>query len=221
MLTNFETSDDITEIAKALNKVQAELVPVKKTSDNPFFKSKYADLTAIWLASRGSLTKNGLALTQFPVPGGIVTQLMHVSGQWMRGFTEMKADKQTPQATGSAITYARRYSQQAILGLPTEDDDGNAASQPARKPLSKTAQKNAITEKYKKDSELSEQDASALFKVAAQYNWTNDQVKSVLEDGFNYPSTYCLNKNELNALIAEIKNGKTHIQVLQEMGVAR
>ena len=45
------------------------------------------------------------------------------------------AKKQDAQAVGSAITYLRRYSLQSIMGLPVEDDDGNAASrrQPQRR----------------------------------------------------------------------------------------
>jgi len=138
-------SESIVELAKALNKFQKELRPAKKTSENPFFKSTYADLAAIWEAIREPLTKHGLAIVQtmdYSEAGTplIETVLCHTSGEWIGGALPVKPVKDDPQSLGSAITYARRYSLSAMLGLVTEeDDDGEKAmgreekSPPSRK----------------------------------------------------------------------------------------
>lgn len=127
-------SEKVDALTKAMVKVQAELKPAIKDSDNPFFKSKYADLPAVVHVSRKLLTDNGIAVyqvTDMDEQGRthIVTQLTHESGQWIRGKYPVNPVKQDPQAMGSAITYARRYAYCAMVGIVTdEDDDGNAAS---------------------------------------------------------------------------------------------
>lgn len=127
-------SESIGKLVEALSKVQGSLPPVTKSSDNPFFKSKYADLASVWDACRGPLAENGLAVIQVCVPTSapnklaLKTILAHSSGEWISGVIEMTPVKQDPQAAGSAITYARRYGLQAIVGIAPEDDDGNEAS---------------------------------------------------------------------------------------------
>jgi len=126
------TSENINELAQALAKAQGEITGALKDSANPFFKSKYADLASCWDACRAALSKNGLAVTQFPTtdPTGtyLVTSLLHSSGQWMRSSLLVQPKDDTPQAMGSALTYARRYALTAIVGVAQVDDDGNAAS---------------------------------------------------------------------------------------------
>lgn len=127
-----ERSADITELAKALSKFQAAIEPVKKDSANPFFKSKYADLSSIWDAIRAPLAKEGLSILQEPSAHDgkitITTILLHASGQYIRSALTLPVVKQDPQGYGSAITYGRRYALQSIAGVAPEDDDGNAAS---------------------------------------------------------------------------------------------
>lgn len=127
-----QTSESINELATALSKAQGEITGALKDSANPFFKSNYADLASCWDACRSALTKNGLAVTQFPTtdPTGsyLVTTLMHSSGQWMRSSLILKSKDDTSQAMGSAITYARRYALAATVGIAQVDDDGNQAS---------------------------------------------------------------------------------------------
>lgn len=126
-----QKSENIDALAKALCKAQAEMVPAVKDSDNPFFKSKYADYSSVWKACHKALTNNGLAVGQLMEPSekGILltTIIMHESGQWLSGSQPISAIKQDPQGIGSAITYARRYGLAAILALPQEDDDGEIA----------------------------------------------------------------------------------------------
>lgn len=126
-------SPTINEIATALSKAQALIKPASKDSDNPFFKSKYADLAAVFEVIREPLSTNGLALTQHPsADGNIVTLetiLLHSSGQWMGSILTMVAKDAGPQAIGSCITYLRRYAVSAIVGIASEeDDDGNNAT---------------------------------------------------------------------------------------------
>lgn len=139
-------SSDISELSKALVKFQSEVKPVKKESENPFFHSKYADLSAIWDAVRKTLTNCGLAVVQTNQPdnGAVVldTILIHESGQWIKGTTRMTPVKSDPQGFGSCQTYARRYGLSAILGIATEDDDdGNASSETEPQRVSAYSQK--------------------------------------------------------------------------------
>lgn len=124
------TSESIKSINEALVKFHHEMPPIKKDSTNPFFKSKYADLSSIIKATNPYLNKNGLAILQFPEGEyGLTTRLIHVSGEWMESTYFMKPIKATPQDAGSAITYQRRYAIGAILNLDIDDDDdGNNAS---------------------------------------------------------------------------------------------
>ena len=126
-------SEDIKELAGAMLKVQAEIEPAVKDSENPFAKSKYASLNSVVMASRSSLLKHGLWLAQYSVPAepghlGLVTKITHgPSGQWQSSLMVMPLTKMDPQGYGSALTYARRYSLAALVGLVTEDDDAELA----------------------------------------------------------------------------------------------
>ncbi len=127
-----QKSESIKHIAAALNKAQAEMSGAKKGANNPFFKSKYADMNSVVDAVRIPFCDNGLSYSQFPIMQdnkvGVETILMHESGEWMSDILVLPMVKQDPQAAGSAITYAKRYALQSIAGIPSEDDDGNAAS---------------------------------------------------------------------------------------------
>lgn len=125
-------SDDIKELAIALCKVQSQLTGAKKDSENPFFKSKYADLESVWDSIRKPMSDNGLSVTQFPctmengVPG-LETILIHASGQFISNTVPVVSIKQDPQSYGSAFTYFRRYALSAVVGQIQTDDDGNQA----------------------------------------------------------------------------------------------
>ena len=129
------TSDSITNLAKALSEVQAELHPAIKDSDNPFFKSKYADLESVWDSCRALLSKNGLSVTQFPgmycgidKSMSLTTILMHSSGEYIEHEMSLPVNKTDPQGAGSALTYMRRYSLAAVVGIVQADDDANLST---------------------------------------------------------------------------------------------
>jgi hypothetical protein len=153
-------SDSIKEIAKAMCAAQADMTGAKKSSNNPFFKSKYSDLVSVVQAVKVPFADNGLSYVQFPIEEngriGIETILMHVSGEFLSNSFTVTLSKQDAQGAGSALTYCRRYSLQAIAGIPSEDDDGNSASapkptykQPAAQPKPPTITKKAILDAFK------------------------------------------------------------------------
>ena len=127
-----QTSEQINELATALAKAQGEITGALKDSANPFYKSRYADLASCWDACRAALSKNLLAVMQTTVAGdGVLwlhTRLAHTSGQWVESETPILPKDDSPQAMGSALTYARRYALTAMVGIAQVDDDGNAAS---------------------------------------------------------------------------------------------
>ena len=133
-----KTSEQINEIAQALAKAQADIKNATRGSENPFHKSKYADLADIRNACQEQLSANGIAVIQAPSTDdqghvSVTTRLLHTSGQWiettMTGLPS--ADNQgriTAQALGSVVTYLRRYTLAAMANVATEDDDGEGAS---------------------------------------------------------------------------------------------
>jgi len=131
-------SETTTALMAAMVKAQAEMQGATKGSENPFFKSKYADLGAVMAATKDALHAHGLAIIQFPIDRdnkcGVETVVCHESGEWMSQECLLATSKQDPQAYGSAITYARRYGWQAVCGIPSEDDDGNHATHGRSKP---------------------------------------------------------------------------------------
>jgi len=125
---SFEMSEQTGELFAALAAAQKVMEVARKDAANPFFKSKYADLAEIIRVSK-AINQFDLAVSQFPVgESELLTILGHKSGQWLKASYSMKPVKNDPQGIGSCISYARRYALQAILGIPAEDDDGNAAS---------------------------------------------------------------------------------------------
>ena len=123
-----DKSEQINELATALAKAQGAITPAIKDSNNPFFKSQYADLASVWDACRKPLSENGLSVVQ-TIDGNdkLETTLLHSSGQFISSTLSIVAKDQTSQSIGSAITYARRYALSAIIGICPDDDDAEAA----------------------------------------------------------------------------------------------
>jgi hypothetical protein len=122
------------EIYQALVKAQSQIRIAIKDSNNPHFRSKYADLASVWDAIRDALHKNGLAVLQLSdvdasgVPV-LLTRIIHESGQHVEGrYPIVCKDPQDPQKMVAATTYARRASLSAALGVIADDDDGNTAA---------------------------------------------------------------------------------------------
>jgi len=121
------------ELAAAFIAAKKKFAPALKASTNPHYKSKYADLSACIEAVDDAFLESGIVMYQETIESneGVIVEtiLLHESGDSLRcGRLFVPAQKRDPQGFGSALTYARRYSLMAAVGIAPEDDDGNAAS---------------------------------------------------------------------------------------------
>lgn len=161
-----KTSMDTTNIFNALIQAQGKFPKIAFDKDNPYFRSRYATLGAVIEATKPILQEHGLAVTQWPTNDvervGVTSRLIHVSGEWMEETVTVPlkgaTDKtQIAQVAGIDITYLRRYSYNAILGLVADEDtDGNldGYEKPPKqlrpsKP-SKTAKRSPVKAKFQK-----------------------------------------------------------------------
>jgi len=173
-------SEQISNLASALLKAQEDIGVALKTATNPYFKSSYADLRVVIDAVKEPLNKHGISFLQavdkangedLPV---IDTILLHESGQYLSTRTPVFCAKPNdPQAFGSGITYSKRYALQALLGLPTEDDDGNAATD-----------RNASKEK----PQVKPEDDVKKLTDQAFFNFSTEHADEVAE-GFVFDAT--------------------------------
>lgn len=172
-------SETITELAKALSKAQAVMEGAKKDSQNPHLKNKYADLASVWDACRKPLTDNGLSVVQLtdggPETVTIITRLLHISGEWLEGSLTLKPVKQDPQGIGSVVTYGRRYSLMAMVGISPEDDDGNAAS--AGRDANK--QQSSKPQLVKDTPPPTSQTLKAILALQKQHNLSNEAIMQI------------------------------------------
>jgi hypothetical protein len=132
-------SENINDLSAALSKAQGAMGFAIKDANNPFFKSKYADLSSVVEAIRVAFADNGLSYIQRLHESEkhevrVETVILHSSGQFIScGILAVPVSKHDAQGFGSALTYARRYSLSAAAGVVADDDDGNAAAQAAPK----------------------------------------------------------------------------------------
>jgi hypothetical protein len=185
-------------IATALVKAQKAFGPALKTSTNPHFRSRYADLSACVEAVIDALNTNGIALIQQLAESddGVIveTVFVHESGEMLNcGKLHVPASKKDPQGFGSALTYARRYSLMAACGIAPEDDDGNAAG---RKPtvdesmmadmllaIKESANSDELQKVYAKAFEACKGDAAWQAKVIAAKKARVDRAKQEKANG--------------------------------------
>lgn len=132
------TSDTVAKIASALSAFQADVKDPRRDGQNPHFRSKYVQIDGLLDAVRPTLSKHGLSVIQSTGGDGqtitVTTMILHTSGEYIEtDALSLKAQRADPQGAGSAITYGRRYSLSAALGVAwDDDDDGNAASEPQK-----------------------------------------------------------------------------------------
>lgn len=155
-LGDVKISNPCDKLMAALSKMQGELKMATKDNNNPYFKSKYADLATCITTAKKPMADNGLAVSQHCGFDGncvkCVTVLGHSSGQYMASTCVIPVTKKDAQGVGSAITYARRYSFSAVIGLSQEDDDGNGASNKdvAKKQKQEQEKQKAMAENQKR-----------------------------------------------------------------------
>lgn len=143
-------SEQRDKIFPAFVKAQSAFRKATKDSNNPFFKSKYANLDSYLDGSAEGLQDNDLAVMQdVSTPSetnkvSVSTLLLHSSGQWIESEpTSMTPQDNKPQSYGSTVTYARRYNLSGFLGMGAEDDDGNAGSKKPKEPAKQEGPKRA------------------------------------------------------------------------------
>lgn len=140
-----DKSESLNMLAAAMAKAQGAIKGALKDADNPFFKTKYADLASVVEAIRGPLSTNGLSYVQIAHSiqdaAAFETVILHSSGEWLScGVLSVPVTKADAQGFGSASTYCRRYSLSAAFGVAPEDDDANAAAKAAPKAAKGIAQ---------------------------------------------------------------------------------
>lgn len=131
------TSPSITKIATALLLAQKEIGSAKKGATNPFYKMKYSDLGSVMEACKEAFNNHGISVIQPIITNEVgtfvMTTLLHESGEYISSSMKVSCKSpENPQEMGSAITYAKRYSLQALAFIPSEDDDGELATKPSR-----------------------------------------------------------------------------------------
>lgn len=153
-------SPQVNEIFAALAKAQGVMKVASMASENPYFKNRYADLTSIVRASRDALTMNGLCVIQQILHEDgqsiLYTTLAHSSGQWIQSAMRILPAKNDVQSLGSYITYLKRYSYAALIGVVTDDnsdDDAEIAVAPQRELVAKGV---ALNTKYNPTEEAYE-----------------------------------------------------------------
>lgn len=206
------TSELIDELAAALCKAQAVMGGALKDSANPFFKSKYADLESVWSACRQALTNNGLSVVQgtdgTDVNVGVSTRLIHVSGQWIESTVWMTPKDGSPQAVGSAITYARRYGLAAMTGIYQTDDDAESAQGRIVKPMQHSP---APEPEYEVDREIVEEYAATVRDLIAKNDVGGMQAMKydLRDDETMFTALWkALNTKEKNAFRDAVKSAK-------------
>ena len=180
-------------LLEALAKMQGALDNATKSSDNPYFKSKYADLATCLQTAKKPMADNGLSISQHCTFDGqfvqCVTILGHSSGQMMISTLMIPVTKEDAQGIGSSITYARRYALSSIIGLTQKDDDGEGS-------VGRT-EEDAKT-KWEKTAKKSQEILRNADKLNEQESWrlTNEGIQVKWKDGSWVP----LNKIELRYL---------------------
>lgn len=215
----------------AMAKAFPEIEGAVKDSNNPHFKSKYADLSSVVEAIKPALVKNGLFFSQVnhEQQGGVCVETIvcHESGEQMTfGKLFVPASKQDAQGYGSALTYARRYSLMTAFGVCPEDDDGNAATKtaprrdaPAPEPIkrakldgpypSKTALWNAVKQFDREVRSCGDGDQFDALLATDETNALLNQVRrdapQLMEGGIDLPAEF----EPLNSLLLRVRNELT------------
>ena len=176
-----ETFDEVLEnrnksIYYKLHKAKQEIGKVTKGSNNPFFKSKYADLNALIDAVEPILHKYDLILLQPIINGCVCSQVIDIdNGDMVESSLELP-NIVDPQKKIASITYFRRGTLQSLLCLQAVDDDGNHAAQPEPKA------KNALNDKdFDTCIKLIEEGKATKEKVTSQYELTEEQINTLNE----------------------------------------
>ncbi len=217
-------SESIKELSIALSKAQMGFKPIKRTVKVGYDTTKgrkqynYAPLNEIIDATKQALSDNGLAITQLPelVDGNTVleTLLSHSSGEWISSKMYVGRQDQPPQIEGSALTYKRRYSISAILGVASEDDDDGEIATDAKPEIKEPVkarekpEPTAPAPTKEASNKITEAQTKKIYVSVKEKGITADQVKAYLKKIFNKMFTKELTISEASRLIEDIEAGK-------------
>ena len=204
-----------TTINAALVKALSELTNLAKDKVNPHFKSRFTSLDAILDATRPILAKHGLALSQEPVfedgMAGVVTRIIHTSGESRESKLILPLRDQSAQGVGSAISYARRYSAAAVLGIASdEDDDGQQASTPSKAITKAVIAKPVIGGQPAREAIKPQDSLDTLFGLMDTNKVSEEEVRA-----------FCLSKGmkDVPEFVADIKDSvaKRLVEIFSEV----
>lgn len=183
------------DLFAALAVAQGEIENATKSSSNPHFKSKYADLAEVLNTVRPVFAKHGLSLMQSTEFDGalvsVVTLLAHKGGGFVTATASCVPGKTDAQGIGAATTYLRRYSAAAVAGIAQEDDDGNAAAHNGKPAAIVSRPTDGAWEA------MSEESQAFLLKIAAE---VVTRVKNDPADAYDYVKSQHLDTDETAAL---------------------
>ena len=178
---NINTTTPESQLNASFVKALGELRNVAKNAINPHFRNRYASLDAILDDVRPILASHNLGLSQEPLfedgKAGVVTRIIHASGETRESTLLLPIKDQTAQGVGSALTYAKRYAISSILGITADDDDdGELASKPVvAKPIIKA---EAPKPKPEKAPESPKELPSTPLEMLSSMMWSDDILDS-------------------------------------------
>ena len=181
---DMDFSDPFQELPKALSAVKKEMnTTVAKDATNPHFRKKYSTLDASLDAASKILGDHGLAVVQMPTDDILYTMMTHSSGEYIRFAYKMEIKEKTAQGRGSALTYARRYCYQAMVGLaPGDDDDGEKAME-RNEEKKEEKPKSTRSKSSKKPSEQAKDWEKEKKEKEKQ---VNKEFKGAMKDAFEF-----------------------------------
>lgn len=204
-------SESIGKLAAALSKAQGAMKNAKKDSTNPFYRSKYADLSSVIEAIKEPFSQNGLSYIQYVQNNAgssyLYTLLLHESGEWHRSGgielitskVEKGIEKKDMQTLGSAITYARRFGLVLVSGLAQEDDDGNEAS--GHSP---------------KEWRLGNKEYEYISQIAKQNGWSTNSISGYIKNNFKKQAASELTLEEYKKLREAILSTAALVQTKEK-----
>ena len=199
------------EIASALVKAQKEFGPALKSSTNPAFRSRYADLSACVEAVIDALNNNDIFMMQptHECDNGVIVEtiFIHSSGEQISsGKLHVPATKHDAQGYGSALTYARRYSLMTACGIAPEDDDGNSASKPKAAPAKPVAQAAAPAKASPPPAKIEGKEGPWQLKVSIEPEGSFADWASIVMDATKLGLEQAASESDVMALFRTNKN---------------
>lgn len=210
-MNQFETSASTAKLSKVLSKIQGELPAIQKTRTNTHFKSKYADISDILEQVLPILSKNGVVVTQWTLHSEdnrvhLLTRIQ-LDDEWMQGEFSVPADRPNPQGYASAVTYMRRISLAAALGVASDDDDdGNAATAQTQKAQAQAPRPQPQAPQNPQG--ITQSQIKRLHAIATGNGWTGDVVKEMMRKEFKVESSKDLNKEQYDLLCKFLESNK-------------